>query len=162
MWAHYANGFKGVAIEIEAAILGDFHKVEYEDKLVSNGAGIATTKEISAKVLEIVTHKTENWRYESEHRCLKKMEFPGEVSVGPITGIYFGVPFKGVSNRAEILGACKKLQTHQRLAQSLKVGAAKRGLKCYEAHIASGDRDVPKVIIVPSPTDGQSDKLDIL
>jgi hypothetical protein len=147
MWAHYANGFKGLAIEIEADNTINFHKVKYQNEFSQNNDELATKNLRLNKIIKIITHKTSNWEYESEFRCIKKMNSPGKSPVGRVTGVYFGAPFKGILNRDQVFSSCVKLQTYQDLSNRLKDAAALHNLECFEAHLGSGDDDGPKVLI---------------
>lgn len=72
LWSHYADGHKGIAIELEVSGLeAIIHKVNYVDVLPRYSAtllGMPTPQ-------ELLTHKTKHWEYESEYRVLCEETF---------------------------------------------------------------------------------------
>lgn len=72
LWAHYANGSRGVNIGVE--VTGhylDIRDIEYGDLPTINSCISPST---TAK--EILTHKHESWRYEGEVRIFTQIEKP--------------------------------------------------------------------------------------
>ena len=86
MWAHYAGGHEGVAIEVELDEADeDLIKVEYSDglrKFKKSALQTSNTK-------ELLSYKTKHWDYEEEWRLIRKENFY-DVS-GKITGVYMGI-----------------------------------------------------------------------
>lgn len=77
LWAHYADGFKGICIEVEAisSVLG---KVRY-DKGFSVGRDILdVNKHLQIQALLV---KNNAWRYEKEVRFITEFEYVCEPSV---------------------------------------------------------------------------------
>jgi len=112
MWAHYANGFKGVAIEVEIKDENDsgVYKVNYNERIPSG-----------ANVLKILTRKNEVWSYEYEYRFLKEdEEEENSFKVGEITAVYYGNPYKNTGNKNNILKDCAKLCEYEKRIQELK------------------------------------------
>jgi hypothetical protein len=72
LWSHYADGHKGIAIEIDALGLeAIIHEVKYADVLPQYSytlLGMPTPE-------ELLTHKTQHWKYEAEHRVLCEEPF---------------------------------------------------------------------------------------
>lgn len=64
MWAHYANGNRGIVIGVEVKDDTDWHEVVYGTHSHLN-SGKQSTKERAKKVL---TYKADFWRYEDEIR----------------------------------------------------------------------------------------------
>ena len=95
LWAHYADGFKGVCIEIEAnESLLDLHKINYGpfNPIPSEGyRGMhGDTEEYTARdwAKSSLRGKYEEWEYENEYRIFSDSTF---ISSGfQITAIYFG------------------------------------------------------------------------
>ena len=86
MWAHYADSFKGVAIEIVFDDDNpDLHPVDYRDELPSFAAN--AMNQITAA--DIMTKKTKHWLYESETRLITEKEF--YCVKGRISAIYLGM-----------------------------------------------------------------------
>ncbi len=87
MWGHYAGGFKGVAIEVEAEI----KRVKYH----------CPSPHLEKEVEKILLAKNLVWEYEKEYRFLKKSKNNLE-KIGKITAIYFGNPYGNIDNSGEI------------------------------------------------------------
>jgi hypothetical protein len=60
LWSHYADGMRGIA-----------HKVTYSEKLPSYSYTLLT----APSPIEILTHKTMHWSYESEYRIIHEDEY---------------------------------------------------------------------------------------
>lgn len=96
MWAHYANGFRGIAIELNVRKrVNHIEEVEYSDGRnladYDPSVGEAGLEDLARKIL---LTKYKDWKYEKEVRIFKKIgddkecyhdlqEFP--------TAVYFGV-----------------------------------------------------------------------
>ena len=105
MWGYYANGFKGMAIEIEVEVDKEclegkkcFRPMSYNDEIPE----IEDKDDSWASVIEILTHKSTRWKHEREYRFLKKTN-KNFCKIGQITAIYFGNPYGNASNRSDIL-----------------------------------------------------------
>ena len=85
LWSHYADGHKGIAIEIDFfEIESDVHEVNYVDKLPE----FEKTDLNSLSPVELLTFKTKHWIYEKEYRIIEKGEyFPIK---GRVKSIYLG------------------------------------------------------------------------
>ena len=87
MWAHYASGFEGFAIEVELPDNDSkIKKVEYRGIF----AGISLGEEIEANQVadEILSSKYNEWEYEKEIRILSQDEY--YYLENPITRIIVG------------------------------------------------------------------------
>jgi hypothetical protein len=72
LWSHYADGHKGVAIEIDfSGIENQVFAVEYVPKLKEFGISLLASPE-SEDVLKL---KTSHWEYEKEYRILAEQEY---------------------------------------------------------------------------------------
>lgn len=95
LWSHYANGHRGVAIEIDIdRNLEQLHEVKYEKLNPIFGEKFKETLPIA-----IFTTKTKQWKYEKEYRILFSGEFYKLPS--PISRILLGPCID--SSRKEIL-----------------------------------------------------------
>ena len=85
MWAHYAGGHEGVAIEIE---VDETHenlvKIAYHDGLRQINRSMI--EKSTAK--ELLSYKTIHWEYEKEWRIIQEGEYY-DIS-GKITAVYLG------------------------------------------------------------------------
>ena len=88
VWGHYANGGKGVAIEIQVdnEKKYDIYTVTYTDNFQEN-----------LNIKKILTTKSTSWKYEDEYRLLTTKQ-GNEHSIGKITKIYIGTPYKSLQN----------------------------------------------------------------
>jgi hypothetical protein len=72
LWSHYADGHKGIAIEINFENLeGEIHKVTYDPKIPFSERTLLTP--LNGK--EILTKKTIHWKYEKEYRVINEKDF---------------------------------------------------------------------------------------
>lgn len=99
LWGYYANGFKGIAIEIEVDE-SNVKKVDYIsrtdiDKLIEN----RSLDEDIAR--EIITKKLKCWNLEYEWRFLKDSN-EGSYTIGKIIQVYIGRPYITTENYKEI------------------------------------------------------------
>ncbi len=87
LWSHYADGHRGVAIEVdlEATFAGPLHPVEYAPDLPSYGRTILC----GATVRDVLLHKTAHWAHEQEYRVVQNDEFFD--IAGRITGLLLGM-----------------------------------------------------------------------
>jgi hypothetical protein len=96
MWGYYANGFRGVAIEIEVYRF-KINKIKYEDEIQGFEG---SNPNIVAK--RILTTKLSMWEHEYEYRLLEQSE-RNKIKIGNITGLYFGDPYEIAHNRNNIV-----------------------------------------------------------
>lgn len=130
MWGQYANGFKGIAIEVEVS-KDEMSVVNYHDSVqrIDDCHG--------DRVKFILTNKLSPWKHENEYRLLKeeKLEEKSDnlQKIGEIKGVYFGAPYKNVENYDQIrLNPSLKEYYHYR---DLLVGIAKlKNLDCNEVY----------------------------
>jgi hypothetical protein len=72
LWAYYADGNRGIVLEIDfSGMENSIHEVKYSDKLPDYGYTLLTAPE----PIEVLTHKTVHWNYESEFRIIQREEF---------------------------------------------------------------------------------------
>lgn len=69
MWSFYANGHKGIAIEI------DFTGLEKDVEEVKYSKGLPEFNLTNPDPVEILTKKTDHWEYESEYRIIQKSTY---------------------------------------------------------------------------------------
>jgi len=116
MWANYASGFKGVAIEIEPSMEDKIHEVIYRIDPTQIPACL-THEEM---VRTIITSKSKIWKHESEFRAIQQNDSnqsKGEAHIfGNIKSIIFGKPYGATLNFSDIYKNSEKLQLYIRLA----------------------------------------------
>lgn len=99
MWGHYANGFKGLVIEIEVED-GSVNKVKYVKDLYHVKNYLSCDKNTK----NILTRKFKPWQYEEEYRSLiKTNENQNPYRVGEIESVLFGDPYRNAENYSSIL-----------------------------------------------------------
>lgn len=96
MWGYYANGFRGVAIEIKVSS-DKVKKIKYVSKIHS-----FTGKNPTKEAEKILTTKLSPWKHECEYRFLEKRE-NNKSKIGKITALYFGDPYERTRNRTDII-----------------------------------------------------------
>jgi hypothetical protein len=107
LWGYYANGFKGIAVEVE--IDEDNTKETEEEKNyicpVSYEKGIPKWERNSTNeenIRKILTTKLDYWGHEAEYRFLNKNLKKNFFKIGKITSVYFGCPYKKPLNNKEV------------------------------------------------------------
>lgn len=122
MWGYYANGFKGMAVEVEVPEGLDLRKVQYDDNLL-----IPRHPKDIAEILPLLSTKSTAWDREHEYRVLRKFGL-GEQHAGKILAVHFGDPYGGLVNSTEILKANRSLQEYLLVRDCLKAVAKRRGI----------------------------------
>ncbi len=108
MWGHYANAGMGIVIEVEVNNCKNIKEVVYNDKY-----------DALDSIEGILTHKTTEWEYENEFRCIIDSSECTR-KIGNITKIYFGTPYKELENYGEIEEQHKKLKKYLECKQKLE------------------------------------------
>jgi hypothetical protein len=94
MWGYYANGLRGVAIEITIdANCPELYKIEYAQSIpsVTHGDG-------EDAVRKVLASKLKPWKHEYEQRWLFQGE-PGACPIGRVEKVYIGQPHSHACNR---------------------------------------------------------------
>ena len=94
LWSHYANGHRGIAIEIELEDVAPLHQVSYREKLAEFSGGFLSKQPTT---IELLTMKTKHWEYEKEYRLITGSEFY-DVR-GRIKGVFLGLRISEVMQR---------------------------------------------------------------
>lgn len=107
MWGYYANGFKGIAIEIEVdeSIV---KKVKYKAK-------VPKTKDVE----EILTTKLKYWKHEAEYRFITENN-EDKCKIGKIIKIYFGSPYENLTNSNEIIPKSKQILEYKKYKEKFE------------------------------------------
>jgi hypothetical protein len=86
LWSHYADGHKGIAIEIDFPNeLPSVHEVTYVDELREYSVSWLTDPTSE----EVLSFKTRHWKFEKEYRIIQEEEFFS--IAGLISAIYAGI-----------------------------------------------------------------------
>lgn len=83
MWGHYADGFRGVCIEVELSeeAASNLYAIDYEADL---------SKLSDDDPIGLLTHKTKEWDYEQESRVLIKPKYRPYVQLERVNKIIMG------------------------------------------------------------------------
>ena len=145
MWGYYANGFRGIAIEIEIE-KNEVKKINYvpnipslEDLMKKHSNDCDDNDKITK---EIISTKLKPWEHEAEWRFLKKSE-NNLHKIGEITAVYFGNPRGNISNindvhKAEAENTQKGKETianYNKLQENLKNVAKAKGIECKHVNV---------------------------
>lgn len=133
MWGYYANGFRGIAIEVDTPDhASNVKKVHYStelppiDEVVNNES-----------VTRVLTTKLCCWSHEHEYRYIAEGT-PGSLRVGQISAVYFGSPYSGIGNASD-------QPTHREYrcrVDSLKDTAKRSKIPCHEIRVEAGHAKV--------------------
>lgn len=79
MWAHYADGYRGVSIEVEVDNC-DLAMVKYPDTEI-NFSELGSHVDIRASAKQVLSSKSKVWEYEKEYRLIQeetlfKLKYP--------------------------------------------------------------------------------------
>ena len=130
MWGYYANGFMGIAIEIEIN-KNDVKKIKYSKDIPSIDGPPDDNK-----IREILTVKLPRWKHEKEYRFLKEIDY-SEHYIGEITAVYFGNPYGNVNNQRMVTTNSENISKYNTFREQLiKVALSK---KCCSVKI-EGDK----------------------
>ncbi len=121
IWGYYANGFKGVAIEIEVEKCMGIEKVGYEPTIHTLNDSLGNHEGLKNRIL---TTKLKCWEHEDEYRYLCESASECSKKIGKITGVYFGDPYRNVQNRPSILESSDYLKCYTCYVEKLKTVVA--------------------------------------
>jgi hypothetical protein len=145
MWGYYANGFKGIAIEIEVDE-ARVTTIEYTSE-IPNITGRDLTDNA---VKRILTTKLSCWAHEDEYRYLYNPhgDDSGPLKIGRITAVYFGNPYKAIDNHEDIQ-SLPGIREYLCRAESLRRTA--KDIPCHEVRVVKGLVKKYKRSLVPCP-----------
>lgn len=140
IWGYYANGLKGIAIEVEIPLqFSSIERVKYLDRPVEWEDHRADSS-IEDRVKSIITSKLKVWENEHEYRFLTQEVDPKQV-IGKITGVYFGDPYCSIENADEVIDQSSWKESYPENRSKLTEVAINLGYPCYFSHIGrSGEK----------------------
>ncbi len=115
MWGYYANGFKGIAIELEV----DVEDENIAEVLYSERSPTIEDIHGDDDIKKILTTKLRPWEHEGEYRFLKISSLNFH-KIGRITAVYFGDPYGHLINTAEIQKRNENIRSYIDLKEKLK------------------------------------------
>jgi hypothetical protein len=137
LWGYYANGFRGLAIEIEMNEINKPKKIIYETTLPI----IDSSENVEENAIKILTKKLNAWKHENEYRYIIESE-ENFHNLGKITAVYFGDPYHDSLNFNDISKKDIIKEYIERKNKLINV-AYKLGLKTYKVYI---ERNTIKII----------------
>jgi len=143
MWGYYANGFKGIAIEIEVPKdeVGkpDFDKpITQIDYVKKSPDWSKMSNSPNKRIRAVLTTKLTRWRHEQEYRALFHSDRAGLQPIGTITGIYFGDPHRDTVNREQILARSASLRAFDSRRKQLMAVAQVKNIPCNSVRVDDG------------------------
>ncbi len=136
MWGYYANGFKGIAIEVEIEVKkSDVKQITYKDDIINVIDNLKGNNDEKAE--KILTTKLRAWEHEEEYRFLKCTDSRENV-IGEITAIYFGEPYKNVYNSNAVYRDNIKLRCYRCLSSTLRTITERKDISCFSVTIEDG------------------------
>jgi len=131
-WGYYANGFKGIAIEIE---LHDDDKKHFRKvKYVKSSPSIVNNPNMQndAAIIKIITTKLKCWEPENEYRYIIKENVAEKVYYNAtIKKIYIGYPYRNTVNCEQITENSEDLINYHKCRTELEQFCETRSM-CFE------------------------------
>ena len=138
IWGYYANGFKGLAIEIEVEN-NKVKKIHYGND-VTDLSAIGGSPPSDEHIEKILTTKLCSWIHEDEYRFLDGSEIPGRRrQIGRITGVYFGNPYGTIDNRHDISNESEDLRKFSAFRTELEELAKLKNISYFRVNVVDGE-----------------------
>jgi hypothetical protein len=130
MWGYYANGFKGVAIEVEVEP-EKVHKVTYKKNIAQWVAG----QPQGLSVRQILTTKLCRWWQEDEYRYICREGDHLSSDSAKIKAVHFGWPYRNIENAMSIKKHSPSLQAYTKAVTDLLDVTDEKGIPVFSAQI---------------------------
>lgn len=140
MWGYYADGFKGVAIEIDLSE-EKLKKIKYSDSAME----FDSSSVLDDNVEKILLNKNTAWEHEDEYRYLEKQN-DNYFKVEKINAVYFGTPYENLENSEDILKNRESFNRYKKFKEKIieiikikkitfkDVSASEGGVKTVQGH----------------------------
>lgn len=133
MWGYYANGFRGIAIEIKVNCeASKITEINYTDEI----SKIGNDDDKSISVKHILTTKLNCWSHENEYRYIDN-DNKGPRKIGNITAVYFGNPYDNTDNAKDVQSR-PRLREYLCLVETLKKTAQHNNIEWKEVIVDKG------------------------
>lgn len=132
MWGYYANGFRGVAVEVEVGI-EEVKEINYVD----NTLGFEGVN-IKDEAVEILTTKLSLWGHEYEYRFLEQSE-RNKIKIGNVTGLYFSDPYEIAHNRNDIVQNSNKIREYLKIKERILGIARQNNIAVHSVSIEKNE-----------------------
>ncbi len=141
MWGYYANGFKGIAIEIEIEA-NDVRKVKYSNSPVKWDKHPQGTS-AADRIRGVITTKLKQWKPECEYRYLFESDIDDGIhcKIGNITGVYFGNAYCGIENSDDIRKNSMSIKKYDGWKSELEAIAKSHKYTCFSAGVVKGNHN---------------------
>lgn len=128
MWGYYANGFKGIAIE-----------VEIENESLEEVIYIREISELEDQMIvkKLLLRKLDSWKHEQEYRFMTQSN-NNYHPIGTITAVYFGNPYNGFSNRRQLCNGSQSLREYEERKERLKRVVKSQNIELCSVEISHG------------------------
>lgn len=138
LWGYYANGFKGVAIQVDAKDR-DFESVEYTDELLK-----AAELDVVDPVRTILSRKRECWEHEKEARVFRnsQAERTQSFKVGKVTGVIFGASYPKTFSNPDRFGRRQRMIAYNCRVAYLKELAEAKRIAIQTARLRAGKVEI--------------------
>ncbi len=139
LWGYYANGFKGIAIEVTVK-KSEVVKMNYGLEIPH----IDEFENIAAITKNTLTNKLDCWKHEKEFRSLQEMDHSDYFEIGEVTAVYFGNPYERAANQEDIIQNSRALKDFKKYSEDLleaiieKNENSVRNISCYTVKIEDG------------------------
>lgn len=135
MWGYYANGFKGMAIEVEVSAdeVQKINRMTYAKNVAD------WSKTVGADpVTKILTTKLSRWKHEDEYRFLCDSVEPVAKPIGKITAVHFGHPYGNTINDYQIREKSKEMRVFLAYRLELQSLAESMDIACSFVTVSNG------------------------
>ncbi|WP_424353522.1 DUF2971 domain-containing protein [Methanosarcina mazei] len=124
LWGYYANGYKGIAIEIEydGKIIYNINNNDNINNCIVKVKYVEEIEDIdnsNVSVPKIISSKLKCWEDENEYRYLTNSEPSGLIKIGEIKTVYFGDPYGSIYNKREIVSESKTMKCYNEYVKYL-------------------------------------------
>ena len=150
MWGYYANGFRGVVVEIEVSE-EEVKIINYVDK-IPKFAGLNPDE----NAVEILTTKLSLWTHEDEYRFLKKIP-ENKFKIGNITALYFGDPYENVINKPDITENSNAIKTYLELKNEISSIADRKKINVHHVKLDVHPVTIENYKVIKMPPDERSE-----
>ena len=135
MWGYYANGFKGIAIEIEVSAdeVQKIKKMTYADDVAE-----WSKTDGSDRVTKILTTKLSRWKHEHEYRFFCDSVEPVAKPIGKITTVHFGDPYGTIANREDIINESEELRKFDSFRSKLESLTKSKKIPYHRVNVVDG------------------------
>jgi hypothetical protein len=128
LWGYYANGFRGVAVEVDVG-KEEVREIKYEPELPRIEGG-----NYKKNAIKILTSKLRPWSHECEYRFMIK-SLNNKHKIGNITALYFGDPYERAHNRNNIVENSNNIRRYLEFKNGILKITRKKKLRVYSVTI---------------------------